>query len=326
MKPGERLEKCLFANRPCDRIVGRQADVVFIAAPSADGYHFEVEAAKAVIASNGMQPEVAVHEQLLSEDIFCEKVCTKIIESRFCVVFLNGSNPNVFYEYGLMRPFRKRVISLLREDEKPPFNVRHLDTISYPLARLEELLRDAVTAASAATTAPPKSATRRTAKRPVSEFATRVSKLLELLGVSGAAEDWISELAEGTAFHCVGGSDGTHFVAVVEAEWYGEEIIADTLLVCRRLDREYSTRNGALRIRKSKNWHKNASEDEAHVEVIEHVRFLYATPLDVASSVVTDISGAIRDSGVGYPLPRVDLWTPQTIKDRLDGLVGKRGG
>ncbi len=45
MKLGEKLGLCLFANRPCDRVVGRQSDIVFIAAPSADEYHFEVDAA-----------------------------------------------------------------------------------------------------------------------------------------------------------------------------------------------------------------------------------------------------------------------------------------
>lgn len=325
MKPGERLGRCLFANRPCDRIIGRQADVVFIAAPSADEYHFEVEAAKRVVTSSAMQPDIAVHKQLLSEDIFCEKICTKVIESRFCIVFLNGGNPNVFYEYGIMRPLRKRVISLLRQDENPPFNVRHLDTINYPQARLEELLRDAVGAACAATAAPPRSARRRSPKRPVSPFATKVSKLLELTGVSGVPEPWISELVEGTAFRASVGSDGMYFVGIVEAEWDKDEVAADTLVVCRRLEREYSTRKGALRVKQERNWHKNKSEDQARVDLIEHVHFIYATPLDVAATTHADLSKTMKDDGMSYPLPTIGIWTPLAIKERMESLTRRPG-
>jgi hypothetical protein len=55
----------------------------------------------------------------------------KIIESRFCIVFLDNLNANVFYEYGMMSSLRKPIIPLQREGERLPFNVQSLDVVKY---------------------------------------------------------------------------------------------------------------------------------------------------------------------------------------------------
>jgi len=68
-------------------------------------------------AKQTLRPYVAVDQREFQKDIFCEKICTKIIESLFCIVILNDvtdvgdnvkkPNANVYYEYGLMTAFQK---------------------------------------------------------------------------------------------------------------------------------------------------------------------------------------------------------------------------
>ena len=320
-KEGESVSRCLFANRPCDRVAGKQSDVVFIAAPSANEYHFEVDAAKQVVADAKLRPEVAVHKHLLSLDVFCEKICTPIVESRFCIVILNGENPNVFYEYGLMRPLRKKVISLQRQDEKPPFNVEHLDTLRYSQPRLKDLLGDAVEAAAASTASHAKPS-KRGRSRPASPFASQVSKLLELEGITESTETWLQEMAAGTAFRVLQNAHGPCFVAVLEAEWRLEEAVTDTLIVCRRLEREHSTLEGVLRVKREKQWRKHTQEHQARKEAIAHVRLLFATPDEVPDDAELALSRAIKSRGFSYPLPAVDVWTSGELTKRTRALTG----
>ncbi|MDQ1286093.1 MAG: hypothetical protein QG663_1519 [Thermodesulfobacteriota bacterium] len=87
----------------------------------------------------GIDPIIAVKDRAYGQDIFCTKICGKIIESRFCIVILNDlieneiriPNPNVYYEYGLMTSLRKHIIPLQKEDLNLAFNIQSHDTIKY---------------------------------------------------------------------------------------------------------------------------------------------------------------------------------------------------
>lgn len=317
------MGRCLFASRPCERIAGARHDMVFIAAPSADEYHFEVNAAKEIVNSAGLLPEVAVHRQLLSEDIFCEKICACIIESRFCIVFINGGNPNVFYEYGLMRPLRKRVISLLRADERPAFNVGHLDTVSYQRSRLKEMLAEAVDAASEATRACVKVKKRTSSRRApsASPLAQRVSKLLELQGVLEDGEPWLRDLTSGTGFSVRRGPDGVYLVSLVETEWRLDDVLADVAVICRRAGAQWNQARRAIQFKQRKGWSK-VDELQPRVDDIEHLHFLYATSVNVDASVRDIVLATIRGLGQGFPLPAVDIWTPDDVNACIARLVG----
>lgn len=106
---------------------------------------------------------------LLSEkekglDVFCDKICLKIRESKFCVVLLNNPvikgqdrrtrntsglirapSANVYYEFGMAMVLEKPVIPIIRHDLKLPFDVQHLDTIIYnDLSDLRKKLRHSI--------------------------------------------------------------------------------------------------------------------------------------------------------------------------------------
>lgn len=139
----------------CGKLFGASKSC-FIACPT----HENLEPVLALISEKltrvGIEPIIAVKERAYGQDIFCTKICGKIIESRFCIVILddlidggnNFPNPNVYYEYGLMTSLRKHIIPLQKEGQKLAFNIQSYDTIKYNNANMsseiERALRDAV--------------------------------------------------------------------------------------------------------------------------------------------------------------------------------------
>jgi hypothetical protein len=104
----------------------------------------------------GIEPIIAVKERAYGQDIFCIKICGKIIESRFCIVILDDTvekdqnipNPNVYYEYGLMTSLRKHIIPLQKDGLKLAFNIQSYDTIKYNArnisSELDRAFKDAI--------------------------------------------------------------------------------------------------------------------------------------------------------------------------------------
>jgi hypothetical protein len=74
-----------------------------------------------------------------AQQVFCLKICSKIIQSQFCIVLLNNEtvgrvqkpNANVHMEYGLMLGFNKYIVPFQHENYRLEFNVAGLDTIKY---------------------------------------------------------------------------------------------------------------------------------------------------------------------------------------------------
>ena len=108
------------------------------------------------LAKVGIETIIAVKERAYGQDIFCTKICGKIIESKFCVTILDDSivggknipNPNVYYEYGLMTSLGKHIIPLQKEDLKLAFNIQSYDTIKYNFrnigTELDRAIKDAI--------------------------------------------------------------------------------------------------------------------------------------------------------------------------------------
>ena len=137
------IEDCfLRENKKCGRVLNG-SKMAFIATPAADFVQLELEIIKTKLKSFEIEPYVAVEYRAFGKDIFCEKICGKIIESLFCIVVLNDDlkdigtesisipNPNVYYEYGMMTTLNKRIIPLQKENQKLAFNIQSLDTIKY---------------------------------------------------------------------------------------------------------------------------------------------------------------------------------------------------
>jgi hypothetical protein len=99
----------------------------------------EMEILRGLLQERRIEPYEAGSLFTPAQQVFCQKICSKIIQSQFCIVLLNNesvsgvqtTNANVYTEYGLMLGFNKFIIPFQHEEYELPFNVAGLDTIKY---------------------------------------------------------------------------------------------------------------------------------------------------------------------------------------------------
>jgi len=149
-------EQCFIRkDHKCGKIFGASKSC-FIACPGNDELGLMLDLMSEKLTKVGIEPIVAVKERAYGQDIFCTKICGKIIESRFCIVILDDTvgkdvnipNPNVYYEYGLMTSLKKHIIPLQEEDLSLAFNIQSHDTIKYNSKNitfeLDRAIKDAI--------------------------------------------------------------------------------------------------------------------------------------------------------------------------------------
>jgi hypothetical protein len=146
-------EECLVRHQDCKRIFGGSR-ICFVACPNSDKIALELEIIRQKLREVNIEPYVAIDEREFQKDIFCEKICTKIIESQFCITVLNDvkdtqdginkPNANVYYEYGLMTAFRKKNIPIQLDGQNLAFNIQSLDTLKYNRKDFASQIEDAI--------------------------------------------------------------------------------------------------------------------------------------------------------------------------------------
>jgi len=151
IRKGHRCDKMLAASKSC-----------FVACPADDDLDPMLELITEKLARAGIETVVAVKERAYGQDIFCTKICGKIIESQFCIVILDETvrdghqtpNPNVYYEYGLMTALGKHIIPLQKDGMSLAFNIQSFDTVKYTpknmALELDAAIKDAIRAPEAA--------------------------------------------------------------------------------------------------------------------------------------------------------------------------------
>jgi hypothetical protein len=144
-------KNCIVRDRPCGRLFGG-SNSCFIACPSSEEVALELDIIKSILSQEELDPYIAVEHFEPGRDIFCTKICTKIIESRICIALLTGSkndinrlpNPNVYYEYGLMSAWNKPTIPVQSNDDNLAFNIQSFDTIKYSPSNFKEKIHHAI--------------------------------------------------------------------------------------------------------------------------------------------------------------------------------------
>jgi len=149
-------EQCFIRkDHKCGKIFGASKSC-FIACPGDDELEPILGLMSEKLTKVGIEPIIAVKERAYGQDIFCTKICGKIIESRFCIVILDDTitkdvnipNPNVYYEYGLMTSLKKHIIPLQKENLDLAFNIQSHDTIKYNskniTSELDRAIKDAI--------------------------------------------------------------------------------------------------------------------------------------------------------------------------------------
>ncbi len=133
------IENCFVRkNHICGKVIGASKSC-FIASPDEPELETILQLIVEKLARRGIESVIAVRERAYGQDIFCTKICGKIIESKFCIVILDDTikkkvhlpNPNVYYEYGLMTALTKQIIPLQKKELTLAFNIQSHDTIKY---------------------------------------------------------------------------------------------------------------------------------------------------------------------------------------------------
>jgi len=131
-------ENCFVTRRKCNRYF-EASKRCFVACPSREKVGYELSIIEDKCKNHNIEPYIAVDHRTPGKDVFCEKICGQIIESKFCVVLLKDDiekklyipNPNVYQEYGLMIGLQKKIIPLQEEGHPLHFNIQGIDTIIY---------------------------------------------------------------------------------------------------------------------------------------------------------------------------------------------------
>jgi len=138
---------------------------VFIIGSGSSEFKEDITAIVRILDGFGLRGYFALlSEEEKGLDAFCDKICSKIRESKFCVVMLNDPvakrpiegtgdrfesmrvpSANVYYEFGMAVALEKPVIPVIRSDFRLPFDVQHLDTITYDdLLDLDKKLKSSI--------------------------------------------------------------------------------------------------------------------------------------------------------------------------------------
>lgn len=144
-------QKC-FVGLPSCGYGYESAKSCFLAAPGDDKYTLQIEVIKDILESKQYECHIALKRIDPGNFAFCTKICSKIIQSQFCIVLLDPSskdkkefpNPNVHMEYGMMLGQNKHVIPLQHEKYNLAFNIAPLDTIKYNDSNFKKKVTDAI--------------------------------------------------------------------------------------------------------------------------------------------------------------------------------------
>lgn len=304
IRRGHSCGKSLGASKSC-----------FIACPSTDDVKIMLGLIQEKLTKMQVDPIIAIRERAYGQDIFCTKICGRIIEAQFCIVILddsvkraNGSGisipvPNVYYEYGLMTGLGKYVIPLQKEGQELAFNIKTHDTIRYTPGNLsDELDRALKTAARIA------EEDRSVLKTGGVVSEDRYADFLEISGFEKKGRTWfLSDDVEDTVFtgfgHVQLGESILFTVVRDKAE------LEDCLVQIRMVRRRLQTRRGRL----GREYDENEGKiKEASVELER----LKEKPAPEGSDYNAMLSRMSRNSEVSQLTTRIE----GLKKERLNAL------
>ena len=252
-------ENCFIRkNHKCGKIFGASKSC-FIACPSEDSIEPLLELISEKLAKVGVEAIIAVKERAYGQDIFCTKICGKIIESKFCLVILDDSvknghgipNPNVYYEYGLMTSLEKHIIPLQQENLSLAFNIQSYDTVKYNPknigTELDRAIREAIKI----------SESQAQVNRKVTVPEKSILRSFELAGFEIKENDneWrLSEVIDDTGFKGFEHSELGFLVFLGKLDEEGEirTYLEDLNLVIFRTDKEIQKAQEALKTAKAR--------------------------------------------------------------------------
>jgi hypothetical protein len=267
-------EQCFIRKEHrCGKIFGASKSC-FVACPTDENLEPILGLLSEKLSKVGVEPIIAVKERAYGQDIFCTKICGKIIEARFCLVILDDAliqdtnipNPNVYYEYGLMTSLRKHIIPLQKAELELAFNIQSYDTIKYNPGNINSELDRAIKDAIRITESPQKE--QLTQDLPDKTILRR----FELAGFDLKDAHWfLSHVIDDTLFYGFGHTDRRHYLylgKIDESDDF-QNYLEDLDVILFRTEKEARALSEKLREAKDRRASLIAQEQqEEHMEVI----------------------------------------------------------
>ncbi len=269
-----RISQCFIRKEhTCGRHLGTST-TCFIACPSTDEVKILTGLISAKLTQNRIEPVVAVDIRAYGQDIFCTKICGRIIEAQFCIAILDDNlvdvkgkevsipNSNVYYEYGLMTALGKYVIPLQKEGQDLAFNIKTHDAIRYSPRDVSEEIDKAL-----------KEAIRITVEERESSLGEIIPEymyrsFLAMKGYQKQGYSWLlSDDLEGTVFSGYKNDRGLDFLffAVIDSKEMLKTCLMDIQVIQRRLNTDCETISNRIQSLNEKivKYEKAAAEEEA---------------------------------------------------------------
>ncbi len=257
VRPLKLNEKCFVRkDHKCGKIFGA-SKACFIACPSETDIQPIIDLASEKLAKVGIESIVAVRERAYGQDIFCTKICGKIIEAKFCLVILDDTilnkvnipNPNVYYEYGLMTSLNKHIIPLQKKHLKLAFNIQSHDTIKYTPANISSELDMAIKDAIKIT-----DTTKVEVEKKGSISEKSILRNFELAGFDIKDDKWfLSGVIDDTGFKGLGQHEAGFYVYLgkVDEENEGKTYLEDLNVVLFRTAKKLEETKVELKVKNS---------------------------------------------------------------------------
>ncbi|MBI2859707.1 MAG: hypothetical protein HYX90_11590 [Chloroflexi bacterium] len=268
-----RIAQCFIRKEhTCGKYLGAST-TCFIACPSTEEVKILIGLISEKLTKNRIDPVVATDIRAYGQDIFCTKICGRIIEAQFCIAILddnpagvkgkdlNVPNPNVYYEYGLMTALGKYVIPLQKEGQDLAFNIKTHDTIRYSPVDVSAEIDRALKEAIRITVEERES----TLGEMIPEYMYR--SFLAMKGYQKQGYSWLlSEELEGTVFSGYKNDRGLDylFFTVIDSKEMLKTCLMDIQVIQRRLNTDCEALLHRLRSLDEKivNYEKAVAEEE----------------------------------------------------------------
>lgn len=292
-------EQCFIRKQhKCGKMYGASKSC-FIACPTNDDLEPILGLMSEKLAKLGIEPIIAVKERAYGQDIFCTKICGKIIESRFCIVILDdaikeGKNvptPNVYYEYGLMTALRKHIIPLQKENLELAFNIQSYDTIKYNSrnigAELDRAIRDAVKITEA----------KEPEKSPEAIADKVILRKMEMAGFDFKDEKWfLADVISDTALRGFGQHDKIFyaFVGKLDSAEDLQAYLDDLSLAVFRTEKQAKAMQSDLERLKAR-LDKRKKDDELRRKEITTANILGRRSIEFSESSTATLEKEIRE-------------------------------
>lgn len=316
-----RVTKCLLRpNAPCGRNLAATKGLCFIAVPSSQEFNSDLMEISRVLEMEGITAYVAVLDPQPGIEIFCEKICSKIIEAELCAVVLNDvldeasskrfPNANVYFEYGLMVGLGKTILPLQRKGLPLPFDVNHIEVVKHELGELAANLGPLMAQARSVARGGRHSKSLIHTAGLKRLFAARLAKALELAGFREVSPASVKLRTTDDIGYVLYQRNSGHLLYATACEGTSDlkDLLINTKLLLRRVEETYVDVKAKTRMFTRQGYGKLLREWEDALLTIDRVGIVVGISGTDSPKVLQELNSAVLACKVSFRIEKLEVW------------------